>query len=323
MKNIVRSILQIVNAIETPEGAGAMVRRSIGVANARSYDPFLMFDHFSSSGTLGFPEHPHKGQETVTLMLKGRMAHEDFTGSKGILYPGDLQFMTAGKGIVHSEMPVPNEDGSPTVGLQLWVDLPHNLKNCEPRYRDLRAWEIPTATSDDGDVTVKVISGKYQDVESVQELAYTPLQYYYVNLQNNGVYKQDVDENFNYFLYILNGTVKINGKEINQYQNVFFDRDGDQIVVENNGTPSEMVLIGGEVLKQRSIQYGPFVGKSESDIMMAFNNYEYAQNGFESRRTWKTLISNGVTQEMIDGPLDGSLEKRNQLKAEFDREIHN
>ena len=127
-----RSIAKIVTARQQAEGVGARVRRSIGVINQKSFNPFLMFDHFSSSGTNGFPEHPHRGQETITLVLHGAMAHEDFTGSKGILYAGDLQFMTAGKGIVHSEMPVANEDGSPTVGLQLWVDLPDALKDTEP-----------------------------------------------------------------------------------------------------------------------------------------------------------------------------------------------
>ena len=101
------------------------------------------------------------------------MAHEDFTGSKGILYAGDLQFMTAGKGVVHSEMPVANADGSPTVGLQLWVDLPNNMKGVKPRYRDLREWEIPEVVTDDGKVTIKVISGRSHGVESVKELAYT------------------------------------------------------------------------------------------------------------------------------------------------------
>ena len=315
--NKARSILKVVDALYTAEGAGAMVRRSIGVALARTHNPFLMFDHFSSSGTLGFPEHPHKGQETVTLMIKGRFAHEDFTGSKGILYPGDLQFMTAGRGIVHSEMPVPNEDGSPTVGLQLWVDLPHNLKGCEPRYRDLRAWEIPTVTNQNGDLEVKVISGKSYGVESIKELAYTPMNYYYAKLKNNAVYTQEVDPESNYFLYVLEGEVTIDGKKVKQYQNAFFKRNGSQIVVENNGKPSEFALIGGQVLDQESVHIGPFVAESKGEIMSAFRDYQFGTNAFERRNTWKTLISNGVTQEMIDGPLDGSAEKRAELEKEY------
>ncbi|KAF6063158.1 Pirin family protein [Candida albicans] len=246
-----RSIAKIVTARQQAEGVGARVRRSIGVINQKSFNPFLMFDHFSSSGTNGFPEHPHRGQETITLVLHGAMAHEDFTGSKGILYAGDLQFMTAGKGIVHSEMPVANEDGSPTVGLQLWVDLPDALKDTEPRYRDLREWEIPQVVTDDGKVTIKVISGRSHGIESIKELAYTPINYYY--------YK----------------------------------------------------------VKAGVVHYGPFVADCEENIEHAIIDYQYAQNGFENRKTWKTLISDGVTKDMIEGPLDGNLDKREATKKSY------
>ena len=121
------------------------------------------------------------------------MAHEDFTGSKGILYAGDLQFMTAGKGVVHSEMPVANADGSPTVGLQLWVDLPNNMKGVKPRYRDLKNGN-PEVVTDDGKVTIKVISGRSHGVESVKELAYTPINYYYYKVKAGGEFKQNYNQ---------------------------------------------------------------------------------------------------------------------------------
>ncbi|KAF4972391.1 hypothetical protein FSARC_1050, partial [Fusarium sarcochroum] len=155
-----RAIRKVFLAVEQSEGAGARVRRSIGTPQLRNFSPFLMLDHFSVKPGAGFPDHPHRGQETITYLLQGGMDHEDFAGNRGTLSAGDLQFMTAGKGIMHAEMPQQNADGSANVGLQLWVDLPKELKACEPRYRDLRGSEIPIANVDDDKVTVKVISGQ-------------------------------------------------------------------------------------------------------------------------------------------------------------------
>ncbi|CAI5757810.1 unnamed protein product [Candida verbasci] len=321
-----RTIAKIVTARQQPEGVGATVRRSIGIINQRKFNPFLMFDHFTSSGQDGFPEHPHRGQETITLVMNGAMAHEDFTGSKGILYPGDLQFMTAGKGVVHSEMPVPSKDGSPAVGLQLWVDLPDSLKDSKPRYRDLREWEIPQVEADNGKVIVKVISGKSHGVESVKDLAYTPINYYYYKVKPTGEFKQDLQKGFNYFLYVLSGKHLIlnNDTKIDQYQNVFFDEQGDYITGKNSAKEDsdellEFILVGGKKLDQEVVQYGPFVATCKENIQKAILDYQYAQNGFENVRTWRTLISNGVTPDMID-KLGGNLEEREaKRKAYYDQ----
>lgn len=321
----IRTVAKIVTANEQAEGVGARVRRSIGIMSQRNFDPFLMFDHFSSSGKNGFPEHPHRGQETITLVLNGAIAHEDFTGSKGILYAGDLQFMTAGKGVVHSEMPVPNPDGSPTVGLQLWVDLPNNMKGIKPRYRDLREWEIPEVVTDNGKVTIKVISGRSHGVESVKELAYTPVNYYYYKVKAGGKFKQELQTGFNYWLYVLKGkNLVLNGDtKVGQYQNAFFNEEGDYITGENgatkdsNETEVEFILVGGKKLNQEVVQYGPFVASSRENIQKAFQDYQYARNGFENIKTWRTLISGGVTKEMIEGPLNGNLEKRAAKKQAY------
>src|SRR5277367_2337066 len=145
---IPRLIRTTLLAREQSEGAGAVVRRSVGTPKLRHLTPFLMLDHFRVPPGAGFPDHPHRGQETITYLLTGGIDHEDFAGNKGTIGPGDLQFMTAGRGIMHAEMPVQNKDGSANVGMQLWVDLPQELKSCEPRYRDLRSEEIPTVTAD-------------------------------------------------------------------------------------------------------------------------------------------------------------------------------
>ncbi|CAK7897779.1 hypothetical protein CAAN3_03S07426 [[Candida] anglica] len=299
-----RTVKELVHATEESEGVGATVRRSIGTSNMRKFNPFLLLDHFNIGAKAGFPHHGHSGQETITLVLKGAVAHEDFTGSKGILYPGDLQFMTAGKGVVHSEMPVLLDGAKSVEGMQLWVDLPEELRKTKPRYRDLRSDKIPEVVEQDGKVKVKVISGESYGVSSLANLAYTPVQYYYVTLKPGGRYQQKVPENFNFFLYVLSGDQLIsNGKAVPKHHTLFFNQDGDEIEATNKakdgGKSIEFVLVGGEVLDQNTIQYGPFVADTEENINRAIMDFQNGRNGFKKVKTWKSLISKGVTPEMI------------------------
>lgn len=179
---------------------------------------------------------PHRGQETITYLLQGGVDHEDFAGNAGSLNPGDLQFMTAGRGIMHAEMPRQNPDGSPNVGLQLWVDLPQHLKSCEPRYRDLRAAEIPEATSEDGKVTVKVISGQSHGVDSVKDLAYTPVWILDVRVRPGGSIAQPLPKGWNAFAYTLEGDAFFGQEDarrkVEQYHNVVFEQEGEVVHVD-------------------------------------------------------------------------------------------
>lgn len=316
-----RTIKAVIPAIEQAEGVGARVRRSIGNMNVRNFSPFLMFDHFASNGKGGFPEHPHLGQETITLMLKGAFAHEDFTGSKGVLRENDLQFMTAGRGTVHSEMPVIHPDGSANVGLQLWVDLPEKLKEVEPRYRDLKEWEVPEVTDQDGKVVVRVISGESLGVKLEKDLAYTPVKYYHYKMKPGSTFTQKVPKDFNFFLYLLlGGSLQVGDRKAKEFDNVFFNADGDTITGEypaSNSKDAEFVLVGGQVLDQPVVQHGPFVATSRDRIIQAFSDYQYARNGFERIKSWNTLISGGVTEDMINNQLGGSLEARAAEKAKY------
>lgn len=323
-----RAIRKVVEGIEQSEGAGARVRRLIGNMSVRNFTPFLMFDHFKSNGAAGFPEHPHAGQETITYCLQGSIAHEDLMGNKGMLYPGDLQFMTAGKGIVHSEMPVEPEDGSPAVLLQLWVDLPKELKECPPRYRDLREWEIPTVHEQDGKLTIKVISGTSYGVELLKDLAYTPVEFYHFILKKGAKFTQALQPEFNYFLYNIKGNgLKLNDSQrVKQYENVFFAGDGGDFVtgehVGDADDTTEFILVGGQKLNQEIVQYGPFVSTSMDGIQQKFIDYQMARNGFEKTRTWETLISGGVTKEMVNGPLGGNLEEREAARKAYLEKAH-
>ena len=235
-----RAIRQVFLAAEQAEGAGARVRRSIGTARLRNFSPFLLLDHFTSSPGAGFPDHPHRGQETITYLLKGAVDHEDFAGNAGTIEAGDLQFMTAGRGIMHAEMPRQNKDGSPTVGMQLWVDLPEKLKSCEPRYRDLRAKEIPTINVNEGKVTIKIISGQSHGTDSVQELAYTPVWIFDMNLKPGAKVNQPLPIGWNAFAYTLSGSTTFGvGKDrtsVDQYYNVVFEQKGDSVSAEVPGS---------------------------------------------------------------------------------------
>lgn len=297
-----RTILKFFTAVAQDEGVGARVRRSIGTIKMRNFTPFLMLDHFNVKPPAGFPDHPHHGQETITYVLSGAgMAHEDFTGSVGILMPGDLQFMTAGKGIVHSEIPVRNKNNDACVGMQLWVDLPKDLKDCEPRYRDLKSAEIPVITPNDK-LTIKVISGESYGTKSVKDLAYTPVDYYHYTIKKGGSFEQKFPVNFNVFLYLLKGSLKIGSKVFNQYDTIFFNRDGDSVqgsVAEDATEDCEFVLIGGQTLDQEIVQYGPFVETSKEKMHQVFLNYQSGKNGFERAAGWSSKIRGGVKEEDV------------------------
>lgn len=289
-KFIPRAITKIATAFEQSEGVGARVRRSIGTQSVRNFTPFLMLDHFKVSPDAGFPDHPHRGQETITYMIDGYFDHEDFTGARGTLGPGDLQFMTAGRGIVHAEIPAPNYTAE---GLQLWVDLPLELKECEPRYRDLRAKEIPVASPSDK-IKIKVISGRSHGIDSVKDLAYTPVWFLDVSMKPGAQLQQEIPEDFSVFLYIMKGSITVGGKKITQYQNIFFDTKGDGIEVsvpENAEGEAQFAIIGGKILNQPIVQHGPFVETSRERIYKAFMDYQSYSNGFERAKGWTSEIS--------------------------------
>jgi len=296
-----RQISKAFEATEQSEGAGARVRRSIGTPRLRNFSPFLMLDHFAIPPGAGFPDHPHRGQETITYLMSGAVDHEDFAGHKGTIETGDLQFMTAGRGIVHAEMPRQNADGAPNVGLQLWVDLPRALKACEPRYRDLRAGEIPVVTADAGKVTVKVISGRSYGTDSVKELAYTPVWLLDFTVRPGGRVEQALPKGWNAFAYTLSGTTVFSSggvsRPVEQYHNVVFEQEGDSIaasVEEGAETEARFILVAGLPLDQPVVQYGPFVLTSRDEVYQAMMDYQTHSNGFERALGWESEIGKSM-----------------------------
>ncbi|KAF8473277.1 putative pirin [Kalaharituber pfeilii] len=296
-----RTIVKAFHAVEKAEGAGARVRRSIGVPQLRNFSPFLMLDHFTIGKGAGFPDHPHRGQETITYLLSGSVDHEDFTGARGTINTGDLQFMTAGRGIVHAEMPGASSTqpgAAPNVGLQLWVDLPKELKYCEPRYRDLHASEIPSIKLSNDRVEVKIISGESHGIESVKDLAYTPVWLLDIAISPGGSIVQPLPKGYNAFMYILSGTVTVHlsdteTRKVPEFHNVVWSREGEGVelsVSEEAKERARFILVAGKVLEQNVVQYGPFVVNTEEEIYQAMRDYQANINGFERAKGWRSEI---------------------------------
>jgi len=210
--------------------------------------------------------------------------------------------MTAGRGIVHAEMPTTDPDVSVNIGMQLWVDLPAELKDVEPRYRDLRKAEIPTATSADGKTTVRVISGRALGVDSLKELAYTPVWYLDVTIQPGGKFEENIPSKWNSFCYVISGKARfgpIDGQNqvVEEFNNLIWDTKGDRVfasVDDDMEKEVRFILLAGLPLQQDIVQYGPFVATSQEGINKALSDYRSYSNGFERARGWVSGITGGL-----------------------------
>ncbi|GAA6015497.1 hypothetical protein JCM11491_004372 [Sporobolomyces phaffii] len=300
-----RSVLKSVLARETPEGAGAVVRRSIGTAQLRNFTPFLMLDNFRVAEGAGFPDHPHRGMSTVTYMLEGEFQHEDFAGHKGNIGPGDLQFMIAGKGIMHAEMPIHGPGKKDPFGLQLWIDLPKQHKMVDPTYQELKSSEIPSAHPAPHTL-VKVICGE-SDGSAEEGVVSSPVRPlggcwftdYHMSKKGEQVF-QRIPTGWNAFIYTLSGTLIVGPATNPSASNIvpaFHTAvlsnapDATGIVLESGSDePVRFVVVSGEPLEQEIFQHGPFVLDTQDGIRQAFRDYQYGRNGFEGAHEWKSEI---------------------------------
>jgi hypothetical protein len=268
---------------------GARVRRSIGSAKLRNFDPFLLLDEFTVAPPAGFPDHPHRGFETVTYMLKGKVSHEDFAGHKGSIGPGDLQWMTAGRGIVHAEMPAAQEAST---GLQLWVNLPRKDKLCEPAYQEMLDGDVPRATVDGAEV--KIIAGEQFGVHA-KVVTRTPILYIDVKLEPGKKLEHAVNATYNGFVYVLQGSGTFGDtKEKSDAHTTLVLGDGATLDVEAGDEGLHYVVIAGEPINEPVVQYGPFVMNTREEIMEAMRDYQSNSNGFERSRKWQSSIYNGA-----------------------------
>ena len=285
-----RTVGGIVNSIETLEGGGFLIRRPFPKAAFSEFDPFLLLDEMgpmevAPGEAKGAPDHPHRGFETVTYLLSGEMEHKDSRGHAGRLTPGDVQWMTAGAGVIHSEMPSREfmRAGGRMHGFQLWVNLPKPDKMMKPRYQEIPNSQIPKATSADGLVRVSVIAGEAMGEKAVIETR-TPIIYLHYRIEPGGVATQQVPGAYSAFAYVVEGEglFGAEGERAGDGQMVLFTQDGDGVRIENRAhakTTLEVLLIAGVPLNEPVARYGPFVMNTEGEIRQAIEDYQQGRMG--------------------------------------------
>jgi len=286
----IRSVTNIVNASRQLEGAGFVVNRPFPNQEMALVDPFLLLDEMGPmelgpGEAKGAPDHPHRGFETVTYMISGRMEHRDSHGNAGRLGPGDVQWMTAGAGVVHSEMPAADfqRQGGRMHGFQLWVNLPRRDKMIRPHYQEIPATGIPVAVSADGKASVRVVAGESMGKKAVIDTR-TPIIYLHFTLEPGARLIQPVPAEYNAFAYVFGGEGRLGREErtATEHQMVIFAGDGDAVMIaapENAGAPLEVLLIAGMPLREPVARYGPFVMNTREEIMKAFEDYREGRMG--------------------------------------------
>jgi quercetin 2,3-dioxygenase len=277
-----RALQRVIDAVATSDGAGVRLRRSLGNGQGTRLDPFLMLDEFSSDNPgdyiAGFPAHPHRGFETVTYMLDGHMRHEDHLGNVGELKSGGLQWMTAGRGIIHSEMP--QQEQGRMRGFQLWINLPAKEKMKPASYRDIQPDQIPSVALPDGG-RVKVLAGTLEldgtaTPGPIQGLTTDPL-YFDVELPPGKRFSHPVKPGYQAFLYTYEGSVRIGPSEVARplkTRAAGVLSDGDRIEVTADADGARFILLAARPLREPVAQYGPFVMNTHDEIEQAIVDYQ-------------------------------------------------
>ncbi|MBI1820279.1 MAG: pirin family protein [Nitrospirae bacterium] len=291
-----RKIKSIWKSVPTMEGAGVKLKRAFGNSQVPKLDPFLLMDDFHSNDPseylAGFPWHPHRGIETITYVLEGRVEHEDSMGNKGNIVSGDVQWMTAGSGILHQEMPKIG-DNKRIWGYQLWANLPAAHKMMEPRYRDLKSTRIPEVKLSSG-VTVKVISGRVDGTSGpVKDIVIDP-EYLDVSVPSRTSFTHPVKSGHTVFTYVLAGkgyfdptdnagAIEVVGSNDNEVKKkgkigaenlVLYESQGDQIEINTEDEPVRFLLISGMPIGEPVAWYGPIVMNTQEELQVAFEEYQ-------------------------------------------------
>lgn len=269
-----RRVIQRVRGQPTSDGAGVRLTRVLGQPALDHLDPFLLLDEFRSDRPgdyiAGFPEHPHRGFETVTYMLAGRMRHRDSQGNSGVLGPGGVQWMTAGRGIIHSEMPE-QEDGL-LWGFQLWVNLPARDKMTAPRYQDIQAHAIPHTAPAPG-VSARVIAGRFHGVAGpVSAVATEPL-YLDLTLTAGASVEVPLEERHSALVYAYEGAVAVAGTVLERGELAVLARRGDHAALSAGPEGARLLLVAGRPLEEPLARYGPFVMNTQAELAQAVEDF--------------------------------------------------
>lgn len=271
-----RTIKSIVPTHTVLEGGGFKVRRP--AAMGRLMSPFLLLDEmgpvvYAPGEAIGAPSHPHRGFETVTYLLDGGMKHADSAGNSGDLNPGDVQWMTAGRGVIHSELPQDHmmENGGRMHGFQIWVNLPAKDKMMPPRYQDIPSSDIPETTSDDGLVWAKVVAGKAFDVEAVIDTV-IPITMIHLKMKAGASYTHACVHDHNVMLYAFGGSLAVEGRSLHDGGlGLLSEGEAVTMVAEEDG--AELLILGGPELGEPIARYGPFVMNTRQEIYQAIEDY--------------------------------------------------
>ncbi|WLI91784.1 pirin family protein [Massilia sp. R2A-15] len=270
-----RGVERVVNGQFVMDGAGVKINRVLTQTLQRRLDPFLMLDAFGSDKPgdyiAGFPEHPHRGFETISYMIKGRMRHKDSAGHEGLITDGGVQWMTAGRGVIHSEMPEQN-DGL-MEGFQLWLNLPGKDKMSAPWYRDIPNQEIPRFSTDAG-ATVQVIAGASHGVQGAVQRDGTEPVYLDIELAAGASFEQQLPAGHNAFIYVFRGEVTVEGKGVpSSRMAILTNPQGADGVRIKAAEPARVLLIAGRPLGEPIAQYGPFVMNTQAELQQAVEDF--------------------------------------------------
>ncbi len=267
-----RTIRQRVPALEVTEGAGVTVHRSIGTPALRNLDPFLMLDHFGSDNPdeyiAGFPDHPHRGFITFTYMLDGHMQHRDSMGNQGELKPGDVQWMKAASGVIHSEMP--RQANGLMRGFQLWINLPASEKMSDPAYQEFSSAAIPEVALSAGNV--RVLAGEFNGTRGVIEDPSTDVLYLDVALPADAAFSLPLDASRHAFVYVFEGSTHLANDALAQHTLAVLD-EGDAVDITAGAEGARFILVAGRPLGEPVVQYGPFVMNTREEIEQAMADY--------------------------------------------------
>lgn len=278
---VVRKVKKVVEGMQTQDGAGVKLTRVISLPDVKDFDPFLLLDAFDSKNPAdyikGFPWHPHRGIETVTYLIKGDVEHGDSLGHKGKIKDGACQWMTAGQGIIHQEMPQACEH---MLGAQLWINLPKKHKMTHPAYNDIQPNNVPKV--EDENARVAVISGEYKGVKARMQGNYVKTTYLDVELNPNREWEAVVSPENTAFIYVIDGNVDINDKNYPAKIAILFD-DGDKVKLKAGKKGTRFLFLSGKPLREPVAWGGPIVMNTDEELMEAFKEIELGTfvKGFE------------------------------------------
>ena len=281
-----RKVTKVSDCLKTFEGDGIPVTRSFPVPNMRENDPFLLFDHFGPihyepGGSTGVPAHPHCGFEAITYLLDGEIEHKDSWGGKAEIKTGDIQWMTTGSGLIHSELVTEKfkNSGGIMQGLQIWVNLPKKNKKVKPWYQHIKKGDIPILKEKDG-IDIKILVGKLKNKKSLVQ-TYSPVSIFDVNFLNAGQIILEVSKNQKAMIYVIEGELEFidENKFATKGQMIYFDQTGDKIHLDSKSPKGSYLLLAGEPLNEKVIRHGPFITNTEAEMKQAMQDYQSGKMG--------------------------------------------